>query len=71
MGEGDLLFRLKVKVSDTGGEAEAEVVALTPQTVLLKIDPHSAWDRDALRHLSAALEVLAKTLPLRASEPRE
>jgi len=52
-------FKFNVK----GIQVGAEVVALTPETVLLRIDPKAPWDAEALRCLSAVLEVLAKTLP--------
>ena len=63
------MFHLKLRVSETGEEAAAEVVALTPQTVSVRIDPDMAWDSDALHHLSVALDVVATTLPINRSDP--
>jgi hypothetical protein len=67
MAGDDMLFHLKVKVIATGGEAEAAVEALTPRTVLIRIDPNTQWDSEALRHLSVALEIVSKTLPLKSA----
>jgi hypothetical protein len=58
---GDSLLNLKFSVK--GIQAEAEVLTLTPDTVSLRIDPKTPWDAEALRCLSAVLEMLAKTLP--------
>lgn len=58
---GDALLHLRIK--GNGIEAEVKVVSLTAGTVLLRIDPTTPWDGDALLHLSAALQVVAKTLP--------
>jgi hypothetical protein len=66
---GDVVFHIKLRVAETGGDAEAEVVALTPQTVSVRIDPDTAWDSDALHHLSVALDVVATTLPINRSDP--
>ena len=65
MVSGDSLMNLKFSVK--GIQVEAEVFALTPETVLLRIDPKAPWDADALRCLSAVLEMLSKTLPLKHS----
>lgn len=64
----EVLFHINLRVSETGGKAQAEIVTLTPQTVSVRIDPNTAWDSDALRQLSAALDVVAKTLPFQESE---
>jgi hypothetical protein len=58
---------MHLKFNVKGIQVEAEVLALTPDTVLLRIDPKAPWDANALRCLSAVLEMLAKTLPLRSS----
>lgn len=62
MAGEDVVVRVKVRGTETGGEAEAAVGVLTPQTVVVKIDPSTAWDRDALHELSLALDLVAKTL---------
>jgi hypothetical protein len=64
---GEVVFHIKLRVTETGGEAEAEVVALTPQTVSVRIDPNTPWDSNALHHLSVALDVVATTLPFKRS----
>ena len=56
---------LTLKFTVKGIEAEAQVIQLTSETVLLKIDPKTPWDGAALRCLSVALEMIAKTLPLK------
>jgi hypothetical protein len=66
MGSGDIILHLIINVGDT--RAEVEVVSHTPRTVFVKIDPTKSWDSDGLRHLSTALQVVAKTLPFRESE---
>jgi hypothetical protein len=58
---------LTLKFTVKGVEAEAQVISLTPDTVLLRIDPRAPWDTAALRCLSIALETIAKTLPLKRS----
>jgi len=68
MASDDVLFQIKLTVNQTGGEAEAEIVAVTPQTVLVRIDPNTPWDSEALHHLGVALEVVAKTLPVKRAE---
>lgn len=60
---GDSLLSISFNVK--GIQAEAEVRALTPETVLLRIDPKTPWDAEALRCLSGILDMLAKTLPLK------
>lgn len=64
---GDRLVSLRFHVK--GMVVEAEVLAFTPDTVLLKIDPKCPFDADALRCLSALLEMLAKTLPFKRPNP--
>jgi hypothetical protein len=64
----DVVCHIKLRVNETGGEAEAEVVAITPRTVVVKIDPTTPWDADALQRLSVALDVVAKTLPFKPSQ---
>lgn len=59
----DVVCHIKLRVHETGGEAEAEVVAVAPNTVVVKIDPTTLWDSDALHRLSVALDVVAKSLP--------
>lgn len=59
----DVVCHIKLRVHETGGEAEAEVVAVAPNTVVVKIDPNTLWDSDALHRLSVALDVVAKSLP--------
>jgi len=56
---------LNLRFSVKGVSAEAEIFALTPDTVRLKIDSKAPWDAEALRCLSSVLEMLAKTLPFR------
>jgi hypothetical protein len=65
MATGDSLLNLKFHVK--GIDVGAEVLALTPETVLLRIDPKAPWDAEALRCLSAMLATLANTLPLKRS----
>ena len=63
MVPGDTLLSISFNVK--GIQADAEIRALTPETVLLRIDPKTPWDAEALRCLSAVLNMLAKTLPLK------
>ena len=65
MTDNEVLFRLNLMLKETGDKAHAEIVALTPRTVSVKIDPITAWDSDALEQLSVALDVVAKTLAFR------
>lgn len=61
MAGDDVILRFRINVGSI--EAEVEIVAQTAQTVLVKIDPTKPWDSRGLRYLSAALEIVAKTLP--------
>jgi hypothetical protein len=65
MSGDEILLHLRLTVK--GIEVGAQVLSLTPETVLLKIDPKTPWDRDALHCLSVAFETIAKTLPLKQS----
>jgi hypothetical protein len=61
MGGDDVILHLRINVAET--RAEIEVVSQTPRTVLVRIDPTTPWDSDGLRHLSTALQIVAKTMP--------
>jgi hypothetical protein len=65
MAGKDVVCHLRLKVKETEGEAEVQVVAVTPETVSVTIDPNTRWGSDALHHLSVALDVLAKTMPFK------
>lgn len=66
MAGDDVILRLRISSGDT--EAQVEIVSQTSRMVLVRIDPRTPWDSSALLHLSSALQIVAKTLPLRESE---
>lgn len=68
MAGDDVVFRITVRVGETGEDAEVQVVAVTPRTVSVRIDPSQRWDSDALQQLGVALDAVARGLALRRSE---
>ena len=73
MAGDDLLFHIRVKAHEAGwegdGDADAEIFALTPDTALVRVNPITPWNGDALHRLSVALEVVAQTLRRAEGKP--
>lgn len=66
MAGDDALFHIKVTVNQSGwgenGEADAEIIAVTADSAVVRVDPNTRWDSEALHRLGVALEVAAQTL---------
>jgi hypothetical protein len=73
MAGGDAVFHIRVKAVPSAWEgdpdADAEIIALTPETALVRVNPTTAWDSDGLRRLSVALEVAAQALERAQENP--
>ena len=62
----DVSFHIRLKANkpkwEGEEEADAEIIALTPDTALVRTNPITPWDSEALHRLSVALEVASQTL---------